>query len=183
MGGAAAGFTGAPDWRFPQSMVLPLGYWILVCSVLGYFTVTWAMRHLPASQARWARPAACARPVAAAHHLFACRRDAAPPRPPPDPRAAAQVAAFQCLQPFVGTLLAYAVLHEEPSWWDLGALGVVAGLVLVTTDRRDVENSQALVGRMRRLLSTKSISKNLALLPLSGSLSMRVVGAGSPNKD
>ena len=29
--------------------------------------------------------------------------------------AALQVAAFQCLQPFVGTLLAFLVLGEEPT--------------------------------------------------------------------
>ena len=36
---------------------------------------------------------------------------------------ASQVAAFQCLQPFMGTLLAFFVLGEQPSVWDLGALG------------------------------------------------------------
>lgn len=49
---AAAIFTEAADWHFPRSMVLPLIYWILVCSVAGYYAVTWAMRHLPASQVR-----------------------------------------------------------------------------------------------------------------------------------
>lgn len=50
MAAAAMAFTEAADWHFPRSMVLPLIYWILVCSVLGYYAVTWAMRHLPASQ-------------------------------------------------------------------------------------------------------------------------------------
>jgi drug/metabolite transporter (DMT)-like permease len=45
-----------------------------------------------------------------------------------------QVAAFQCLQPFMGTLLAFLVLGEQPSAWDLGAIGVVAGLILVVRD-------------------------------------------------
>ena len=52
MATAAAVFTEAADWHFPRSMVLPLAYWVLVCSVLGYYSVTWAMRHLPASQVR-----------------------------------------------------------------------------------------------------------------------------------
>lgn len=50
MGLAAAAFTDAADWHFPRAMVLPLVYWIVVCSVMGYYAVTWAMRHLPASQ-------------------------------------------------------------------------------------------------------------------------------------
>ena len=41
-----------------------------------------------------------------------------------------QVAAFPCLQPFLGTLLAFSLLGEAPSWWDLGAVGIVAGLLL-----------------------------------------------------
>lgn len=55
MGLTAAVHTDAADWHFPQSMVLPLLYWIVVCSVGGYYAVTWAMRHLPASQVSWAR--------------------------------------------------------------------------------------------------------------------------------
>lgn len=50
MGLAAAAFTTPPDWHFPRAMVAPLIYWIIVCSVAGYYAVTWAMRHLPASQ-------------------------------------------------------------------------------------------------------------------------------------
>lgn len=50
---------------------------------------------------------------------------------------ASQVAAFQCLQPFLGTALAAAVLGERPSAWDLGAIGVVAGLVVVSRDKDD----------------------------------------------
>ena len=52
-----------------------------------------------------------------------------------------QVASFQCLQPFVGTLLAFAVLGEEPSVWDLGAIGVLVGLVLVVSDKHDLQAS------------------------------------------
>lgn len=64
-----------------------------------------------------------------------------------------QVASFQCLQPFVGTVLAFAVLGEEPSAWDLGAVGVVAGLVMVAYDKRD----QPLLTRMRRVFSLKDL--------------------------
>lgn len=49
---AAAAFTTPADWHFPRAMVAPLIYWIIVCSVAGYYAVTWAMRHLPASQVR-----------------------------------------------------------------------------------------------------------------------------------
>ncbi|GAB4820825.1 hypothetical protein N2152v2_007871 [Parachlorella kessleri] len=41
-----------------------------------------------------------------------------------------EVAAFPCLQPFLGTLLAFSLLGEAPSWWDVGAVGIVAGLLL-----------------------------------------------------
>jgi drug/metabolite transporter (DMT)-like permease len=53
MGLAAAAFTTPADWHFPRAMVGPLIYWIIVCSVAGYYAVTWAMRHLPASQVRF----------------------------------------------------------------------------------------------------------------------------------
>ena len=46
-----------------------------------------------------------------------------------------QVAAFQCLQPLLGSLLAITLLGEEPSLWDLGAIGVVGGLAAVSFDR------------------------------------------------
>jgi hypothetical protein len=123
MGGAALVFTEAPDWHFPAALVAPLAYWVLVCSVAGYLIVTWAMRHLPASQ----------------------------------------VAAFQCLQPFLGSALAFAVLHERLSWWDLGAVGVVAGLALVSTDMREAGGGgagggggAAVAARLRRLVAAKS---------------------------
>lgn len=58
MGVTAAAFTTPADWHFPHALVLPLIYWIIVCSVAGYYVVTWATRHLPASQVGglgWAR--------------------------------------------------------------------------------------------------------------------------------
>ncbi|GMH40336.1 hypothetical protein BSKO_08240 [Bryopsis sp. KO-2023] len=45
-----------------------------------------------------------------------------------------QVATFQCLQPFVGTVLAFTLLGERLTWWDLGAVGVVFGLVIVNRE-------------------------------------------------
>ena len=47
------------------------------------------------------------------------------------------MAAFQCLQPFIGTALAYLYLGEHPTWWSLGAAGVLAGLVLVIRAPRE----------------------------------------------
>lgn len=95
MGLSAMNFTVAKDWNFPKSLILPLLYWIFVCSVAGYAIVTWAVKFLPASQ----------------------------------------VASFQCLQPFLGTTLAFLLLHEHLSFWDLGAFGVLAGLMLVTSEK------------------------------------------------
>lgn len=118
MGCAALVFTSHSDWNFPHAMVLPLLYWIFVCSVGGYLVVTWAMKHLPASQ----------------------------------------VAAFQCLQPFLGTLLAFLVLHEQLSWWDLGAVGVVAGLLLVSLETK-YEVNASLAASIRRVASYASIGK------------------------
>ena len=64
-------------------------------------------------------------------------------------------AAFQCLQPFVGTILAFAILGEEPSLWDLGAVGVIAGLITVAYDRKD--QSHPIINRMRRAFSIKNM--------------------------
>ena len=69
-----------------------------------------------------------------------------------------QVASFQCLQPFLGTLLAFMVLGEHPSWWDLGAIGILAGLGLVANDgsklpgpkSTDAPSSSAAQKHMRR---------------------------------
>jgi len=126
MGIAALVFTSHKDWMFPHVLILPLLYWVFVCSVGGYLIVTWAMKHLPASQ----------------------------------------VAAFQCLQPFLGSLLAFLVLREHLSWWDLGAIGVVAGLMLVSVDAK-YETMMAslhrrvhdLHGSFRRVASFASINK------------------------
>lgn len=95
MGLTAALFVPLPLWTVPSALFGPLAYWVIICSVLGYYVVTWAMQHL----------------------------------------AASQVAAFQCVQPFFGTLLAFLVLGEEPSLWDLGAVGVIGGLALVSLDK------------------------------------------------
>ena len=65
------------------------------------------------------------------------------------------MAAFQCLQPFVGTILAFAILGEEPSLWDLGAIGVILGLITVAYDRKDQPNP--LINRMRRAFSLKDL--------------------------
>ena len=66
---------------------------------------------------------------------------------------ASQVASFQCLQPFMGTLLAFFVLGEQPTFWDLGAIGVVAGLVLVVREPKET-GKQSSVG----LTPSKSVS-------------------------
>ena len=124
MGVAAATFTSSPDWHFPKSLLLPLAYWVLICSVGGYYIVTWAMCYLPASQ----------------------------------------VASFQCLQPFLGSLLAFLVLHEKLSWWDGGAVGVLAGLVLVSTDKKDVGWGGA--GMMTRVRSAIARTKSRAGMAL-----------------
>lgn len=117
MGLTAGLFVDRKDWKLPDALIGPLIYWILVCSVVGYYVVTFATQHLPASQ----------------------------------------VASFQCLQPFVGTLLAFAVLGEEPSVWDLGAVGVVAGLVMVAYDRKDLP-AHPFISRMKKAFSLKDLA-------------------------
>ncbi len=84
---------------------------------------------------------------------------------PPTHSCSLQVAAFQCLQPFFGTLLAFLVLSEQPTWWDMGAIAIVAGLLLVSMDRKDAELG-ALIGRIRRMVSSKNLT---TLLPVLGS--------------
>ena len=49
-------------------------------------------------------------------------------------RVGKQVAAFQCLQPFFGTLLAFFILNERPTVWDIGGVGVLVGLVVVVRE-------------------------------------------------
>ncbi|KAL3162391.1 hypothetical protein ABBQ32_010066 [Trebouxia sp. C0010 RCD-2024] len=50
MGGAAFIFVDQQDWQMPRIMLGPLVYWVVVCSVIGYYVVTWASQYLPASQ-------------------------------------------------------------------------------------------------------------------------------------
>ena len=45
----------------------------------------------------------------------------------------------------MGTVLAFFVLGEQPSVWDLGAIGVVAGLVLVVREGTDSSKSREAV--------------------------------------
>ena len=70
-----------------------------------------------------------------------------------------QVAAFQCLQPFVGTMLAFAVLGEEPSVWDLGAIGIFIGLFLVVFDKRDSTASSNSSTGVRKVLSNLNLAQ------------------------
>lgn len=67
-----------------------------------------------------------------------------------------QVAAFQCLQPFVGAVLAVLVLGEEASIWDLGAIGVIAGLVLIA---KDPGETTAMLNKLKRIVSHQSLAK------------------------
>uniref|UniRef100_A0A7S1SPQ5 EamA domain-containing protein n=1 Tax=Tetraselmis chuii TaxID=63592 RepID=A0A7S1SPQ5_9CHLO len=82
-------------WSIPVHAWAPLAYWVVVCSVIGYFCLTWATSRVPASH----------------------------------------VAASQCLQPFVGTLMGYMLLGEHITWWDLGSVAILAGLATVVTDQ------------------------------------------------
>ena len=58
MGLTALLFVERSGWEVPRQLLGPLVYWIFVCSVLGYYVVTWATQHLPASQA-WPRLMPC----------------------------------------------------------------------------------------------------------------------------
>ena len=44
---------------------------------------------------------------------------------------------MQCLQPFAGTFLGWALLGEGISWWDLGAIAILAGLACVVMDNAE----------------------------------------------
>lgn len=68
-----------------------------------------------------------------------------------------QVAAFQCLQPFLGTVLAYFILGEEPTVWDVGAVGILVGLILVSRDKQDKTKPNAIMARLSRLMSQSSL--------------------------
>ena len=48
--------------QVPRPLWGPLAYWIAICSVLGYYVVTWATQHLAASQVRCAAGTAPAGP-------------------------------------------------------------------------------------------------------------------------
>lgn len=68
-----------------------------------------------------------------------------------------QVAAFLCLQPFVGAVLAIAALGEELSIWDVGAIGMIGGLVLVA---RDPHETTAMFCKTKRIVSQTSLVKS-----------------------
>ena len=51
MGVTAAAFVPIPLWTVPRALLGPLAYWVIICSVIGYYIVTWATQHLAASQA------------------------------------------------------------------------------------------------------------------------------------
>ena len=55
---------------------------------------------------------------------------------------ASQVASFQALQPLMGTVLSFLFLGERPTAWDLGGIGVISGLVLVTHDARESQKQR-----------------------------------------
>ena len=193
MGITALLFVERSGWEVPRQLLGPLVYWIFVCSVLGYYVVTWATQHLPASQVRLCLmlcvphlvcplhtaslgghmlhacsqclqrcdlacngPACCSRSICLLQHLAQhCHQSAH------DTGSLwrMQVAAFQCLQPFVGTMLAFAVLGEEPSVWDLGAIGIFIGLFLVVFDKKDSTASLNSNTGMRKVLSNLSLAQ------------------------
>ena len=70
MGVAAAAFVEQKDWQLPSIMLGPLAYWVVVCSVIGYYVVTWATQYLPASQASQ-HVASCFWPVLR-HYCCSC---------------------------------------------------------------------------------------------------------------
>ena len=89
-----------------------------------------------------------------------------------------QVAAFQCLQPFVGTMLAFAVLGEEPSVWDLGAIGIFIGLFLVVFDKKDSTASLSSNTGMRKVSSNFSLAQ---LLPFRMQQKLKSEKSGEKN--
>jgi len=122
MGLAALVWTVPGDWMFPKSMVAPLIYWIFICSVGGslvgiirtgttHSTTRLLTRPLHAHTRTHTQVV-----TYAMNHL-----------------PASQVASFQCLQPFVGAILAVTVLGEHVNKYDLGGLGIVVGLLMVTS--------------------------------------------------
>ena len=188
MGFTALLFVERSGWEVPRQLLGPLVYWIFVCSVLGYYVVTWATQHLPASQVRFClmlrlphlvcffmghmlhacslplercvlacnSPARCSRHTSLLQHLPQHCHQSAHDN---GSLLCMQVAAFQCLQPFVGTMLAFAVLGEEPSVWDLGAIGIFIGLFLVVFDKKDSTASLNTNAGMRKVLSSFSLAQ------------------------
>ncbi len=75
-----------------------------------------------------------------------------------------------CPQPFIGSVLSFMVLGEQPTWWDLGAVGVIAGLVLVVREKRDYE-AGTFVGRLRRILTQPKSLHALQMNAMSGLVS------------
>lgn len=57
-------------------------------------------------------------------------------------------------------MLAFAVLGEEPSVWDLGAIGIFIGLLLVVFDKKDLAAGPLTIGTgMRRILSSQKVAQ------------------------
>lgn len=111
---AIAVSTPMTDWLapLPAALMGPLAFWVVMCSVVAYFAVTSATRYLQSSQ------------VCGVGVLVLCAIMMA--------WQSTQVAAYQCVQPLFGTTLAVLVLGERATWFDVGAVGVVGGLLLVT---------------------------------------------------
>ena len=86
------------------------------------------------------------------------------------------MAAFQCLQPLLGSLLAITLLGEEPSLWDLGAVGVIGGLAAVSFDRAGAKAAGAEHPLGGRALSQK-LSKPAVLGP---TLNLNLSGKSRP---
>ena len=63
---------------------------------------------------------------------------------------ASHVAAMQCLQPFAGTFLGWAVLEEDITGWDLGAVAILAGLACVVSDKTEPGGQRAAADAAQR---------------------------------
>ena len=74
----------------------------------------------------------------------------------------------------LGSVLAISLLGEEPSLWDLGAIGVVGGLAAVSLDKAGIRPAAAdlLPGKaLSQKLSKPESWKGPSLLPQTLSLS------------
>lgn len=71
MGLTAGLFVDRSDWVLPQALVGPLIYWIFICSVVGYYIVTFATQHLPASQV-FLHGKGCSKLLTASRELEPC---------------------------------------------------------------------------------------------------------------